>query len=254
MKNKWNLDAKTALVTGATKGIGKAIALEMLALGARVIITARTENDIEVLVNRWIDEGYKALGIAADVSTESGRRRIIDFAREAGGIDILVNNAGTNIRKRTMDYSPDEYRTLIDANLTSAFEMCRGAYPMLRESGDAAIINISSISGMRIVQTGAIYAAAKAGLSHLTRYLAVEWAKDGIRTNAIEPWYIETPLTRPVLENPRAMEKIIERTPQARIGRPEEIAAAAAFLAMPGASYINGQCITIDGGAAAYIF
>jgi Tropinone reductase 1 len=255
MNGRWKLDNKLALITGGTKGIGRAIAEELLGLGASVAIVSRNQEDIDDLVNNWNDMGYNSCGIAADVCSETDRDKVFEYIHsEFGSLDILVNNAGTNIRKRTMEYTAEEYRHLIDTNLTSAFEMCRSAYPLLKESGDASIVNIASIAGVRIVRTGAPYASAKAGMSHLTRYLAVEWACDGIRVNAIEPWYIETPLTRPVLDNPKAMEKILERTPMRRIGGPEEISAAAAFLCLPGASYITGQCITIDGGAASFIF
>ncbi|HEX9982269.1 MAG TPA: SDR family oxidoreductase [Thermoanaerobaculia bacterium] len=231
MNPRWSLTNKTALVTGATKGIGLAIAEELRAFGANVISVARDNPD----------------GISADVTNADDRRRIFDGLDR---LDILVNNAGTNNRKRSVDYSYEEYERVRETNMDSVFELCRLAHPLLQASGNASVINIISVAAFRHLGTGLPYAMTKAAVAHLTNVLAGEWAKDGIRVNAIAPWYIRTPLAEPVLKDPERLAKILAATPMGRIGEPEEVAALAAFLCMPAASYITGQCIAVDGGFA----
>jgi len=226
---RWSLENKTALVTGATAGIGLAIAEELSRFGARVIRVAR---------------GPKA-DIAADVSREEDRRRIFENIER---LDILVNNAGTNIRKKAIDYTSDEYRLIRELNMDAAFDMCRLAHPLLRSSGDASVINVVSVAAFRHLGTGVPYAMTKAAIAQMTRGLAAEWAKDRIRVNAVAPWYIRTPLAQPVLDDPVRLEKILATTPLGRIGEPEEVASVVAFLCMPAASYITGECIAVDGG------
>src|SRR6266498_873387 len=219
--NRWSLQGKTALVTGATSGIGLAIADELIDHGATVIGVARTAERIE----RWAsDRGTR--GIAADVASEADRARIFESLKE---LDILVNNAGTNIRKPTADYSNEEYSLIRETNMDSVFALCRLAYPLLRASGDASIVNVVSVASFRSLGTGTPYAMTKAAVAHLTRALAAEWARDRIRVNAVAPWYIRTPLAEPVLSDPPRLEKILARTPAGRRGEPEEVAALAAF-------------------------
>src|SRR5216117_3334319 len=159
--SRWTLQGKTALVTGCTSGIGLAIADELIDFGATVIGVARTAERIE----RWAaDRGMR--GIAADVASPSDRERIFDGVKE---LDILVNNAGTNIRKATADYSNEEYSLIRETNMDSVFALCRLAYPLLRASGDASIVNVVSVAAFRNLGTGTPYAMAKAAVAHLTR-------------------------------------------------------------------------------------
>ncbi|MBU1823015.1 MAG: SDR family oxidoreductase [Bacteroidetes bacterium] len=245
---KWNLKGKKALVTGGTKGIGEASALLLAQAGAEVMVLARSAEDIDRMAAEAAKNDLSIIGKAFDMAEPQVADHIIAHVQSTwGSLDILVNNAGMNIRKPTVEYSPAEYDRIMQVNLRSVFELSQATYPMLKES-KGCIVNISSVSALTHISSGSIYGMSKAAITQLTRNLAVEWAPDGIRVNAISPWYISTPLAEPVLNDPEKLKKILARTPMNRVGTAEEGAAAVLFLSLPAASYITGQCLSVDGG------
>lgn len=245
----WTLQGKKALVTGGSKGIGLAIVEEFVHLGAEVVIVARNERDLSSVVQMLSQRGFVVEGIAGDVSSETFRTELTSaLSKKWNKLDILVNNVGTNIRKKLIEYKEDEYRKLFETNLFSLTEMCRLAHPLLKKSNNGSVVNIASVAGSVDVQSGPPYGMTKAAIIQLTKHLAVEWAKDKIRVNAVSPWYIETPLTQPVLSQPDRLKKIVDQTPMLRVGQPKEVASAVAYLSMNKASYITGQNLNVDGG------
>ncbi len=255
--SRWRMDGQTCLITGSSKGIGLACAREFAALGADVLMVARDDAHLEQMRAELSDEfpEREILACAADVAEREQRMEVFDWVADIGlPLSLLVNNVGSNIRKRTMEYDESQVHALIETNLVSAFEMCRLAHPHLCEHANAAIVNVSSVSGLTHVRTGSPYGMTKAALTQLSRNLACEWAADGIRVNAVAPWYIRTQRTEDVLADPDYLDEVLSRTPLERIGEPEEVAAAVAFLCLPAASYITGECIAVDGGFLRYGF
>src|SRR3954470_18436560 len=175
MAIEWSLKGRKALVTGATKGIGLAVAEELLSLCAEVMVVARDESAISRHLDRWETQGAKVFGVAADVAIAEGRKDIFDSVKENfGHLDVLVNNVGTNIRKPTLSFTQSEYQSLINTNMVSTLECSRLAHPFLARGRGPSIVNISSVAGAVPVGTGSIYAMTKAAIDQMTRYLAVE--------------------------------------------------------------------------------
>ena len=233
---------KKALVTGGTKGIGLAIVNDLLDLDVEVITVARSGP-------KSLFEGRNVTVIEGDLSDAAFRKQLIDDVHKRWNkLDILINNVGTNIRKKTIEYSDEEIRKLFEVNLFSMVDLTRQAFSLLKESGKASVVNIASVAGSFDVQSGSPYGMTKSSVIQMTRNLAVEWAPFQIRVNTVSPWYIETPLTKPVLSQPERLQKIVSRTPMNRVGQPHEVSGIVTFLAMDKSSYITGQNIIVDGG------
>ncbi len=257
MSSRWRLEQQTALITGASAGIGRACAEELLELGAHVLLNARDADALEQVRLELSERfgGTRVFAFAADVAEDEGRDDLLDWVEDLGlGLSILVNNVGTNITKPAIDYDDKEWREIFEVNLFSAFELSRQAFPLLTQRASSAIVNVGSVSGATHVRSGAPYGMSKAAMHQLTKNLACEWAIDGVRVNAVLPWYIRTRRTSNVLSDPDYLDDVILRTPLGRIGDAEEVAAAVAFLCLPAASYITGQCIAVDGGFLSYGF
>ena len=249
MNTPWNLIGRRALITGATKGIGLAIAEEFVSLGASIFVVSRSPADVAALVARLRSEGHDAAGLGADLATEPGRSALLAaVSAHWDGLEVLVNNVGTNIRRPTLETTLDDLRALMSVNLESAWALSRALHGRLADGG-GCIVNVSSVASQVIVQTStAAYAMTKGAMDQMTRFFACEWAPDGIRVNSVHPWYIRTPLAEQVLQHPDKRALIEGVTPMGRVGEPEEVARAVAFLSMGASSYISGAHLVIDGG------
>jgi NAD(P)-dependent dehydrogenase (short-subunit alcohol dehydrogenase family) len=240
---------KVVVVTGGSKGIGRAVVRRFCAEGAHCIIVSRNDREGREYVGELQRLGFGASAIAADVSKVSAIRTmaqtVIDRYEK---IDVLVNCAGVNVRKPALEYSEEEWDYIIGINLKASY-FCSveiGRHMVARGSG--AIVNLSSLQGHIVLPKLSIYAASKGGVAQFTKGLANEWAKSGVRVNAISPAFICTPLVEKVLEDPAWSGLVQSRTPMGRVGTPEEVAELIAFLASSRASYITGADISIDGG------
>ena len=233
------LDGKTALVTGASKGIGKAIATELAAAGATVVVGYRSGKDeAEALA---VELGGRA--IQADVSSADDAKRLIE---EAGDLDILVNNAGLTRDGLLARMSDDDWQTVIDTNLASVFYTCRAVTRPMMKKRAGAIVNISSIVGVHGNWGQTNYAASKAGIIGFTKSLARELGSRNIRANVVAPGYVKTQLTDVLPEE--ATGAMLENTPLGRLGDPEDVAGAVRFLSSDAASFITGEVLLVDGG------
>ena len=241
---------KVAVVTGSSRGIGRAIALRLAAGGAKVVVNYRgNESAAAEVVDQIQAAGGEALAVQADVSDPAQAEALIASAKKAyGRIDILVNNAGTTRDTLIMRMSEEDWDVVIDTNLKGTFNCIKAVTrPMMRQKY-GRIVNVTSVSGLAGNAGQANYAAAKAGLVGLTKTVAKELGSRGITCNAVAPGYVPTDLTASLPEE--LIQLAIERTPLGRTGTPEDMAAAVAFLASDDASYITGQVLAVDGGLA----
>jgi len=252
----FRLDGKTALVTGAGRGIGRAIAIGFAEAGADVALIARTKTDLEETASHIERLGRKAYIRPIDVTDrEAVHEAVADVKQQAGFLDIIVNNAGMNIRTPALDVTDNEWETIINTNLKSAFLVSQEAGRVMKEQGRGGkIINIASVAGHVALRTGVVYAATKAALIQMTKVLAFEWGRYGILVNAIGPWYFRTPLTQTLLEDEAYVNDILAVTPLKRIGELPELVGPAVFLASDAASYITGQTLFVDGGMTIHGF
>lgn len=251
-KQKMEFENKNVIITGASKGIGFATAKEFADNGSNLIIVARNEDDLKQATKSF---DSKTKYFVADLSEKSELEQFVKFVKQNWDrVDVLVNNVGTNIRKKTEDVSYEIYEKIMNTNLNSAFHITRMLYPLLKKSEQSNIVFVSSVAGLTYVKTGAVYAMSKAAMNQLVKNLAVEWAENNIRVNAVAPWYIATPLAKQVLKNETYLQEVLNRTPMKRVGEPKEVANVIRFLASDDASYVTGQTIAVDGGFTIYGF
>ncbi|TKY47465.1 Tropinone reductase-like [Spatholobus suberectus] len=248
--SRWSLNGMTALVTGGTRGIGHAIVEDLCGFGAAVHTCSRNQAELDKCLTEWRSKGFSVSGSVCDVSSQPHREKLIQEATSLfnGNLNIYVNNVGVNYRKPTIEYTAEDYAQIMAVNLDSAYHLCQLAYPLLKASGMGSIVFISSIAGVVSLGTGSVYAACKAAINQLTKYMACEWAKDNIRSNCVVPATTNTPLVEHLLRNKKYVEEMLSRTPLGRIAESQEVSSLVAFLCLPAASYITGQVISVDGG------
>ena len=243
----FDLNGKTALVTGGNGGIGLGMAEGLARAGAKVAIAGRDNAK-----NASAAKKIGALAIAADITDEKACRGMVDeAAKKLGRLDILVNNAGINIRKRPEEYQLEEWRRVLESNLTSAFVASQAAYPHMQRAKGGKIVNIGSMMSIFGASFVAPYGASKGGIVQLTRALATAWAKDNIQVNAVLPGWIDTALTRRARDEVSGLhERVLARTPAGRWGAPEDLAGIAVFLCSKASDFVTGTAIPVDGGYA----
>jgi 2-deoxy-D-gluconate 3-dehydrogenase len=246
--DQFKLEGKTALVTGASAGLGAAIAVALAEAGADVVCHGNSRPAEETCA-RVTRLGKRAAAVQADLSTRNGAEELFDRAEKFATIDILVNNAGTIRRAPAVDYSEDDWMTVLQVNLTSVFKLSQLAgRSLIKRKQPGKIINIASLLAFQGGITVPAYAASKGGVAQLTKALANEWAAQGINVNAIAPGYMRTDNTKALQQNETRNRQILERIPAGRWGEPEDLAGAAVFLAAPASDYVHGHVLVVDGG------
>jgi NAD(P)-dependent dehydrogenase (short-subunit alcohol dehydrogenase family) len=248
------LAGKVAIVTGGNAGIGEAIAKLFAEEGAAVTITGRRRSELDRVATEIKKDNGQALPIAGSVTDEAHAREVVRRTiQQFGQIDVLVNNAGTgDFGKRLHEIDDATWTQVLDVNLTGVFRMIRAVVPEMLKRGRGAIVNISSIASLVGIPTLPAYAASKGGLDALTRALAIDYAKDGIRCNVVNPGLIDTPMAAPLMSNPEQLEPILSHYPIHRPGKPEEVAKMVLYLASDDAAWVTGATFPIDGGMTAW--
>ena len=249
----FDLSGKVAIVTGASRGIGRSIALALAEHGAAVVVCARKAPDIEQVVREIEGAGGQALGVEANVRDAVALANLVDRTVERfGKIDVLVNNAGTNpVFGATLDLEERAWDSVMNTNVKAPWVLAKLCLPHLKAAGGGSIINVSSTAGVRVSRGLGAYSVSKAALIMLTKVLAVELGKDGIRVNAIAPGLIRTEFSRALWENEDILKNTLQGSPLGRIGEADETAGAVVFFASDAASFITGQTLVQDAGGTA---
>jgi gluconate 5-dehydrogenase len=250
----FSLEGRTALVTGSSRGLGRAMAEGLAAAGAAVVLNGSDEGRLASAAAAMEAAGSRVYQARFDVTDEAAVIAVFErFDRDGIEIDVLVNNAGIQLRKPMVELATEDWRKVIEANLTSAFVIGREAARRMIPRGRGKIINIGSLTSELARATVAPYTVAKGGIKMLTRAMAAEWAESGIQANAIGPGYMLTDMNQALIENPTFDAWVKGRTPSRRWGRPDELVGTAVFLASAASDYVNGQIIYVDGGMLAVL-
>jgi NAD(P)-dependent dehydrogenase (short-subunit alcohol dehydrogenase family) len=245
----FDLTGNVALVTGASKGLGRAMALGLAKAGCDLALCARDAGGLRETRAEAEKAGVRAETFAMDVLRKASvREAVAAVAASFGKIDVLVNNAGVNVRKTALDLSEEEWDRVLDTNLEGYFLVAQAVAPHMIRRGRGKVINVSSIFGAVGMNNQLAYACSKGGINQMTKVMAIEWAKQGITVNAIGPTYFETPLVAALRNDPERFRFINERTPMGRWGQPEELEGTVVFLASRASDFITGQTIYVDGG------
>lgn len=250
-KDIFSLEGKVAIITGASKGIGEAIARVFAQYGAKVVISSRKQADLDALAEEIHKEyGTEVLPIAAHAGEITQLKELLAKTIEIfGKVDILVNNAATNpAYGPSLDCSGDAFDKIMQVNVKSPFEFAKLVHPFMKQNGGGSIVNISSIAGSSPDPGLGMYSVSKAALNMLTKVLAKEWGEDGIRVNAVSPGLIKTKFSQALWENPKMLEHFTKRLPIARMGSVDEIAALVLYLASDASAYTTGVNFQVDGG------
>jgi NAD(P)-dependent dehydrogenase (short-subunit alcohol dehydrogenase family) len=246
----FRLDGRTALVTGGSKGLGRVMATTLAQAGAKVIITSRTESEVESVAKEIATETKQDVqGFVAEVTNAAS---IAALAAQIGAIDILINNAGINKRGNIAELSEEDFDAVVATNLKGPFLVCKQFGPPMAERGWGRIINMGSALSAIALPGRTPYASTKAAMVNFTRVLALEWATHGVTVNTLCPGPFATEMNLPLLENPEAYAQMIARIPLGRWAELHEIQGAALFLASPASSYVTGSCLFVDGGWTAH--
>ena len=250
MTSLFDLTGKVALVTGASKGIGEAIALLYGAAGARVVVSSRKQESVDLVADTIIKKGGQAKGIACHMGNADDITRLMDETIAAyGTIDIVVNNAATNpVFGPVVDTDASAFDKVMNVNVKGPFELAKKAYPFMKEKKSGSVINISSIGGLRPEYGLGIYSVSKAAMISLTKVMAREWGQYNIRANVICPGLIQTKFSEALWKNDKILQHVLEKVPLNRVGQPDEISGLALFLASDAAGYCTGSVFVADGG------
>ncbi len=246
----FDLKGRVAIVTGGNGGIGLGMARGLADAGARIVVAARNATKSQGAVKDLNSRGGEAIAVEVDVADEHSVARLVDTTRQRyGRLDVLVNNAGINIRKPVHELALEEWRRVLDTNLTSAFLCSRAAYPAFKAAGGGKIINIGSMMSLFGASFAPAYGSSKGGIVQLTRSMAVAWARDNIQVNAVLPGWIDTELTQNARREVSGLhDSVLRRTPAGRWGGIDDMAGVAVFLASAASDFVTGTAIPVDGG------
>ena len=250
VRHRFDLTGKVALITGASKGIGEAMARGMAEFGATVVISSRKQEALDEVVETYREDGLDAFAIAANAGNLQEIENLVEkTVKRCGGIDILVNNAAANpVFGPIHNTDQRAFDKILDVNLRGPFELCKRVYPIMKSRGGGSMINISSIGGITPEAGIGIYSVSKAAIQNMTQAMAQDWGADNIRINAICPGLIRTKFSEALWSNEKILDRFLKHTPLGRAGESDEVAGLAVFLASDASSYCSGGIYMVDGG------